>query len=245
MADLHLKLRAQQVIDYMSNNLNKESTCSWSKIKRYSNVENVDDVVEFCLSAGFIENTGYNNYKIVTKNISTSESDLYDFVQDGLKILFYDKKRRFDGEVFKIHMTAWADSKIAGKWTRPDVIITSKKKIPFIPGEEFDIITFEVKKSESVNVLAVFEALAHRSAASLSYVVFPVNESEFKIASEINQRIMFECAKYGIGIVCINDLFDKSSFVEVLEAQRHDLDKARASDFLRAVLPGDKLAAFA
>lgn len=245
MSSLHLKLQAQQVIDFIESNKKADGTCSWTKIQRYAGFEEPWPAVEFCLASGFIENSGYNNYKIIVRTIPTNEGDLYDFVQDGFKTLFYDKKRRVDGEVFKIELTAWSDSKIAGKWTRPDIVITTKKKYPYVPDYEFDIITFEVKRADTVNVLAVFEALAHRSAASLSYVVFPVGQSEFRNPNDINQRILFECAKYGIGMICIDDMFDKTSFVEVIEAQRHELDKARASDFLRAVLPGDKLAAFA
>jgi hypothetical protein len=244
MSNLHFKLKAQKLIDYIINN-GKEKTCSWTKIDRYSKIEDPWTVVEFCLSAGFIENKGYNTYLAVVDKIPTSESDLYEFIEQGLTILLYDKKKRIDGEIFKIEMTAWSDSKIAGKWTRPDIIAVTKKKYPYIPDIEFDILTFEVKTESTVNVLAVFEALAHRSAASLSYVVFPVHEDNFRKPNDVNQRIIFECAKYGVGLICVNDMFDSGSFVEVLEAQRHDLDRGRGSDFLRAVLPHDKIAAFA
>lgn len=244
MSNLHFKLKAQQLIDYIVKN-GKERSSSWTKIQRYSGLDDPAPVIDFCVASGFIEEMGYNFYKAIVDKIPSNESDLYEFVEGGLKILLYDKRKRIDGEIFKIEMTAWSDSKIAGKWTRPDIIAVSKRKYPYVPDIEFDILTFEVKTSQTVNVLAVFEALAHRSAASLSYVVFPVPDVEFRQPNDINQRIIFECAKYGIGLICINDLFDQNSFVEILEAQRHDLDKARGSDFLRAVMPPDKIAAFA
>lgn len=245
MSTLQVRLKARDVISYIEKNKNESGICTWTNIDRNSGIDNAWAAVEFCVKNGNIKNNGYNKFSIIDNIIVIKEEDYYGFIEEGLKVEFYDKRKKVDGEIFKIEITARSDSKIAGKWTRPDIVAVSKKKYPYIPDYEFDIITFEVKRPEDVNVLAVFEALAHRSAASLSYVVFPVAAKRFTKPDDISQRIIFECAKHGIGIVCVNDIDDVSSFAVVLEAQRAVLDRARGSDFLRAVLPSDKIAAFA
>src|SRR3954454_20956973 len=40
------------------------------------------------------------------------------------------------------------------------------------PGNHLDVKTFEIKSPDAVNVQAVYEALAHRRAATRSYVLF-------------------------------------------------------------------------
>lgn len=244
MENLQLKIKAKKIVDYIDENKNKDGICTWIVIDRYSGIKNSWDAIEFCVKNGNLKNNGYNKFSIVNREISIREDDYYPFIERGIIALFA-KNKKVDGEIFKIEITAKSDSKIAGKWTRPDIVAVSKKKYPYIPDYEFDIITFEIKRPEDVNVLAVFEALAHRSAASLSYVVFPVSEARFVKPNDADQRILFECSKHGIGIVCVNDIEDVTSFVTVLEAQRSVLDRARGSDFLRAVLPSDKIAAFA
>jgi hypothetical protein len=241
---LSLKLRVVALLEFIDKNKNPDGTCTWTVIDRYSGIIDVGSIVEYSLNNNILKNHGYNKYSIINKDFAIKEDDYYQFLEEGISVLF-SKIKKVDGEISKTQITARTDSKIAGKWTRPDIVAVSKKKYPYIPDYEFDIMTFEVKRPEDVNVLAVFEALAHRSAASLSYVVFPVADSRFLKPNDVDQRILSECAKHGIGIICVNNIEDVASLVTVLEAERAVLDRARGSDFLRAVLPADKIAAFA
>lgn len=57
-----------------------------------------------------------------------------------------------------------------GTWTRPDIVVAALRVFPHVPGKFFDLITFELKAFDGVDVTAVFEALAHRRAATQAYV---------------------------------------------------------------------------
>lgn len=241
MSDLQTKIKLLQIISFIKS---RGGNCSWTVINNHSRVEDAWPIIEFGVKNGIFEKGAGNFYSIKSDNYSITEYDYYPFIEKGLNYLFYEGRKKSASETFHIEITARSDSKIIGRWTRPDLVVVSSKKFPYIPTNEFDIITFEVKRPEDVTVLAVFEALAHRSAASLSYVVFPVNQSKFSDADESLQRVMYECANHGVGLICINDVFDDKSFKIIIEARRQELDKARGSEFLSAVIPHEKLKFF-
>jgi len=43
-----------------------------------------------------------------------------------------------------------------------------------VTGNHFDVVTFGVKPSDAIDVTAVYEALAHRRAATRAYVILHV-----------------------------------------------------------------------
>ena len=98
------------------------------------------------------------------------EKDLYvpmkDAIQNG-----WAKDSRLDSLVVEI--TAKHGAKL-GKWTKPDITVACSRTFPYVPGRHFDVITFEVKPQDQVNVTAVYEALAHLRAATRSYVLLHV-----------------------------------------------------------------------
>jgi hypothetical protein len=61
-----------------------------------------------------------------------------------------------------------------GPWTRPDVVSVAVQQFTHLPGKFIEVVTFEIKPSNNVTVLAVYEALAHRRSATHAYVVLPV-----------------------------------------------------------------------
>ena len=61
-----------------------------------------------------------------------------------------------------------------------------------MPGKYFDLFSFEVKPNWSVNVTAVYEALAHRRAATHAYVWFHIPEEEAEEFSEALDAIASE-----------------------------------------------------
>jgi hypothetical protein len=53
-----------------------------------------------------------------------------------------------------------------GIWSRPDIVTVEVRTFQYLPGKYLEITTFEIKSFGSVNVQAVYEALAHRRAAT-------------------------------------------------------------------------------
>src|SRR5690348_5652942 len=61
-----------------------------------------------------------------------------------------------------------------GMWSRPDIVSVEVRTFAYVPGKYLEVATFEVKAANAINVQAVYEALAHRRAATHSYVLLHV-----------------------------------------------------------------------
>jgi alkanesulfonate monooxygenase SsuD/methylene tetrahydromethanopterin reductase-like flavin-dependent oxidoreductase (luciferase family) len=74
---------------------------------------------------------------------------------------------------------------------------------PHVPGKFFDIITFELKPFDSMDVTAVFEALSHRRAATQAYVWLHVPAGEASNADLIAllKRIEEEASRHGAEMI--------------------------------------------
>jgi len=199
--------------------------------------EAVTAAIEFGSTNGFLERREYNYIKLLAP-YQISEDAFYPCVELALCELW-----RSDGYAdhsFYLEKTARRDSKIVGPWTRPDFTMVSHKKYPWTIGHEFDVVTFEVKRPDSCNVLAVFEALSHSSNATRAYVVFPINEDNWMEYEPAQAgRVKDECSRHGVGLILIEDPYDAPTPRYLLKAERREIDHAKCSDFLGAVLSDD------
>jgi len=113
----------------------------------------------------------------------------------------------------------------------------SHKKFPWTIGTEFDVVTFEVKTPATANVLAVFEALSHVTAATRAYVVFPVEEVEWEASNPAQaRRVKDECVRHGVGLILVSSVTTTPVAKHVLKALRREIDHEKCSDFLDAVV---------
>ncbi|TXN65360.1 hypothetical protein [Methylobacterium sp. WL6] len=175
------------------------------------------------------------NWYDVKKSFVIAEDAFYPASEAGLRKLWQDDS--FHENEFLIENTSKKDSKIEGRWTRPDLTLISHKKFPWTIGREFDVVTFEVKRPDSCNVLAVFEALSHSSAATKSYVVFPVDHAIWRKENPAQEaRVVDECSRHGIGLILIEDAYVAPRAVHLIKAQKREISHERCSDFLGAVM---------
>jgi hypothetical protein len=94
-----------------------------------------------------------------------------------------------------------------------------------------------VKRPDTANVLAVFEALAHATVATRAYVVFPTSLAEWESSDpEQAVRVRDECSRHGVGLILIEDLLGGASPGHVIRARRREIDHEKCSAFLEAVL---------
>ncbi|MCP1561426.1 UNVERIFIED_ORG: hypothetical protein M2438_000430 [Methylobacterium sp. SuP10 SLI 274] len=178
------------------------------------------------------------NWYNVKKDFIIAEDAFYPAAEAGLKRLWQDEN--FHDNEFFIENTSRKDSKIVGPWTRPDLTLISHKKYPWTIGREFDVVTFEIKRPDSCNVIAVFEALSHASAATKAYAVFPVDHATWRKDNPAQEsRVMDECSKHGIGLILIEDVYVAPRAVHLIKAQKREIDHERCSDFLGAVMSED------
>lgn len=225
----HLK----KIIDFIKS---EGGSATWTKIKRYSEVPDdfVSDCVEFGRNNGYIVCGDYNVYSII-KDVNIGEENFYKAINYSIYNLW--KKEKFQENEYYIENTSRVDSKIAGPWTRPDLTLVSYRRYPWTIGEEFDVVSFEVKKPETSNVLAVFEALSHRTAATRSYAVFPIDENTWESSDPAQAaRVRDECSKHGVGLILVEKIFENPTAKHVIRAQRNEIDHEKCSDFLQAVM---------
>lgn len=196
--------------------------------------DQVLDAIERGIHDGILTNASRGGYvKIVEKMLDIQEYDFYLCTEQMLKK--YYKTHVNDLGRFMVAKTARKDTKIAGRWTRPDFTVVANRTFPYIRQTEFDIITFEVKRPADCEALAVFEALAHNTAATRSYVFFPMTEKELDGTPQ-GERIREECVRHGIGLFLVRDSFSLEDAYIVIESQRRPLNPEKCSPFLENVL---------
>ncbi|MCL4840678.1 MAG: hypothetical protein KJZ79_02490 [Bryobacteraceae bacterium] len=121
-----------------------------------------------------------------------------------------------------------------GTWTRPDIVMASLRVFPHVPGKFFDLVSFEIKPLDGIDITAVFEALAHRRAATQSYIWLhvPAGEDLPNDLPPLLQRIEDEAARYGIGMIVGATPADYSTWDIRLRAVRHDPDPETMNEFI-------------
>lgn len=209
-------------------------TMSGIRLRRSYNLESdlFNAAVEHGLDKRVLRRGDRNMFAFVSPYIIPEEA-YYDSIEKEFCTIW--ESEGYDKSQYYLENTARRDSKIAGPWTRPDFTMVSYKKFPWTIGSEFDVVTFEVKRSDTSNVLAVFEAMSHRSAATRSYVVFPLDEvtwSEKDPAQAV--RVKDECIRHGIGLILVGS--DPGTAYHAISARRFDIDHRKSSNFLSAVL---------
>lgn len=131
-----------------------------------------------------------------------------------------------------------------GTWTRPDIVVAALRVFAHVPNKFFDLITFELKPLDGIDVSGVFEALAHRRAATQAYLWLHVpNASDYD--TDKLARIGEEARRYGVGLIVGSDAADYSSWDRQIEAIRVDPDPELLNTFIAQQLSSiakDKLA---
>lgn len=119
-----------------------------------------------------------------------------------------------------------------GRWTRPDIVLITSNAYRYVPGRYLEIITFEVKLVESLDSVAVYEALSHRRAANRSYVLAHGSRKAVE-DYRANIEVTVEVAKeHGIGLIVTTSVTEYDEWEELAEATGCELAPDRANDFI-------------
>lgn len=122
-----------------------------------------------------------------------------------------------------------------GSWSRPDVTVVGVKKYEFLPDRLLEVFSFEVKPSYDVSVKGVLEALAHREAATRSYVIYHTDGRDLGDFPEA-LRIEELAVRHGIGVFAAKDINDFKSWEEITSAPRSSPDPDTLDTFLKRTL---------
>jgi hypothetical protein len=128
-----------------------------------------------------------------------------------------------------------------GRWTRPDLTVATLSTYPYVPGRHFDVVTFEVKPSDAIDVTCVYEALAHLRSATRSYVLIHVPTARAEELEEGLLEICAEAKKHGIGVITFEEASDYQTWDERVEPIRREPEPRKLNDFLAKQFTQDQL----
>jgi hypothetical protein len=141
------------------------------------------------------------------------------------------RDRRFESAI--VQVTANLGSRATGgKWSRPDIAVATLSTYPYVPGRHFDVVTFEVKPADAINVTAVYEALAHLRAATRAYVLLHVPDPQRAVLDTEIDEVTDVAKKHGVGVITFSDPSNYDTWEELVESERTEPDPQRLNDFL-------------
>jgi len=120
-----------------------------------------------------------------------------------------------------------------GTWTRPDITCVALRTFTYVPGSYLDITTFEVKPIDRLDVRAVFEAVAHRRAATEVYVLA---HAPFGWTRERMQPIADVAMDNGVGFIVVEDPEDFDTWDELVAPERFHPDPSQLDSFISTQL---------
>lgn len=162
-----------------------------------------------------------------------AERDLYEPVADQLRST-WAKDVRLQPSVVSI-LGYQGRRRTGGKWSRPDIALVAVQQFGLVPGKHINVVTFEVKLGPPLDVAAVYEALAHRRAATQSYVV--VHTAGLR--EDALDSVENEAYRHGIGLILLDDPADYDTWDTRIEAQQVPADPAELNSFLNTQFPDD------
>jgi hypothetical protein len=122
-----------------------------------------------------------------------------------------------------------------GSWSRPDLVIIAFRKYEFLPQLVFELFSFEVKPATDVSIKGVLEALAHREAATRSFVIYHTGGRDFSEFPEA-ERIGELAARHGVGVLAAKDANDFNQWEEIVTAPRASPDPEAMDTFIKRTL---------
>jgi len=168
-----------------------------------------------------------------TEEIPLRELDLYDPVRRQLE-QNWAQRRQLDH--CHCEITAMQGRReTGGSWSRPDLALIAYRKYEFLPEKVFELFSFEVKPANDVSIKGVMEALAHREAATRSFVIYHTAGEDFTDFAEA-ARIEELATKHGVGVYAARDINDFNQWAEVVPAQRATPDPEAVDTFIRRTL---------
>ncbi|RUX73389.1 hypothetical protein EN925_00850 [Mesorhizobium sp. M7A.F.Ca.US.006.04.2.1] len=125
-----------------------------------------------------------------------------------------------------------------GRWSRPDLVICTVSDWLFSSRSEGDVRTIEIKRFEALDVLAVYEAVSHKSKAHYAYLLIVNVPDELDDDQKGDlEAVLAVAGKHGIGVIAARRAEDWSTWVFELDATRSDADHQSINQMLLDQVP--------
>ncbi len=165
-----------------------------------------------------------------TRASNQAERDLYAPMAEVIRSR-WGNAYRLDSLIVEITAQQGA-RQTGGRWTRPDITVASFKTFSYVPGKHFDLITFEIKPYDTLDVTVIYEALAHRRAATRAYALVYIPDDKLESMQVVLDEVTSEAKRFGVGLIVAADPSNYDNWEELVEAVRHEPDPERLNDFL-------------
>lgn len=166
------------------------------------------------------------------QDVPVLESALYEPVR-GVLDKEWAREMRFRSHI--VEVTAKQGRRdTGGTWTRPDIVVAALRVFPHVPGKYFDLITFEIKQLDGIDVTGVYEALAHRRAATQAYTWLhvPDGHEQDSDLTRLIDRVGDEAKRHGVGLIIGSNPEDFSSWDIKSRAMRFEPDPEFLNEFI-------------
>ena len=164
--------------------------------------------------------------------VEARERDLYEPMRD---VIHRDWARDQRIEPLAVEITALQGRRdTGGRYTRPDIVLVELKSYRYIPGKTLEVVTFEIKPRGAIDVTCVYEALAHRRAATRSFVLLHVPNADDPTAGL--DAVQAEAGNHGIGMIVASEPDDYETWITRVDARRVAPDPSQLDDFIHTQL---------
>lgn len=170
-----------------------------------------------------------------TASCKKNELALYDPITKVIETSWV-KDLGFEQHII-VNTAAQGRRSTGGTWTRPDIVIVGLKFFRHLHRRFVDFITLEVKPSGGFDVTSVYEALAHRRAATQSYVWLHYIKGQDD--ESLLERIEKEAEMHGIGLIIASDPSDFKTWETLVEPVRVEPDPSVLDEFIALQLGDD------
>jgi hypothetical protein len=165
----------------------------------------------------------------VVANSIRRELDLYDPLY---KVINSEWARDHRSDPIAVEITAQQGRRATGIWARPDIVSIEIRAFDYVPGKFVEVTTFEVKPSDAISVQAVYEALAHRRAATHSYVLVHVPAEQRDDLEAAVYEVCDVARGHGIGVIIVESPDDYETWEEREVAVRVEPDPDQLDAFI-------------
>lgn len=162
------------------------------------------------------------------------EAELYPPIRATLEA-FWAKERQIEPLAVEITATQ-GRRRTGGRWTRPDLVSAAVRTYRYLPGKYMEVVTFEVKPFDAIDMTAVYEALAHLRSATHAYVIFHVPDDQDESVKLTIDETCHVGRRHGVGVIVMGDPADWDTWEEKEEARRVEPDPQRLDEFIAAQL---------
>jgi hypothetical protein len=177
------------------------------------------------------------------------EKELYEMMETPLKKQLAEHLN-LSSDALVIRTAYLGSAETGGKWSRPDFLIVAVMEYPFVPGKHLEVLSFEVKKHDAIDITAVYEAAAHLRRATSSYVVLhapryalelPTTEKDEK--NDMRRKvaaISIECIKQEVGLIVMHDPKDMLKWTLLIPAIHRDTHPAQLNEGIAQLVLDEK-----